>query len=90
MCQEIWKYCLTTLVFDAHYYLHLTIWPLSDEAGYPRLTDLGLCAFVRDPAERLTQHCGTRSYMAPEQSYGDTGYGKVCIVFYLPCLDVLL
>ena len=62
----------------------------SDEAGYPRLTDLGLCAFVRDPAERLTQHCGTRSYMAPEQSYGDAGYGKVCIVLYSPCFNVLL
>lgn len=31
-------------------------------AGFPRLTDLGLCAVI--PAEgKLFQHCGTRSYM---------------------------
>ncbi len=46
-----------------------------DLDGHIRLTDLGLCTFIK-PGERLHRHCGTRSYMAPEQCHGQDGYGK--------------
>jgi serine/threonine protein kinase len=43
--------------------------------GFVRLTDLGLCSFIKRD-NRLHRHCGTRSYMAPEQCSGPQGYGK--------------
>lgn len=42
-------------------------------SGHICLTDLGLCAYLKS-GSKLREHCGTRSYMAPEQSYGT--YGK--------------
>ena len=35
-------------------------------SGYVRLADLGLCSYIQ-PGKSLADHCGTRSYMAPEQ-----------------------
>ena len=40
---------------------------LLDELGFIRLTDLGLCAFVR-PGQKLHQHCGTRSFMGMQKA----------------------
>jgi serine/threonine protein kinase len=46
-----------------------------DNDGYVRLTDLGLCSFIKSE-QNLHRHCGTRSYMAPEQCCGIQGYNK--------------
>ena len=53
---------------------------LLDEGGFLKITDLGLASFIQ-PNEFLHQHCGTRSFMAPEQTYGEQGYGK-CVDYW--------
>jgi len=46
---------------------------LLDAAGHVCLIDLGLCAFVAE-GSLLSDHCGTRSYMSPEQTYGSYSF----------------
>eukprot|EP00479_Gromia_sphaerica_P001791 TRINITY_DN12080_c0_g2_i1.p1 TRINITY_DN12080_c0_g2~~TRINITY_DN12080_c0_g2_i1.p1 ORF type:complete len:173 (+),score=49.29 TRINITY_DN12080_c0_g2_i1:73-519(+) len=45
-----------------------------DADGHVQLADLGLCQEIDRNGKKLKQHCGTRAYMAPEQTYGEEGY----------------
>jgi serine/threonine protein kinase len=60
---------------------------LLDSAGHVRLTDLGLCSFI-EPDELLDDHCGTKSFMAPEQTY--SSYGKEVDWWSLGVMTIVL